>query len=746
VQMNNKSSANRLMCQPQSNSSVPMNSKYEQYAEVSLGIGIKKCFTYAVPQHLSRDVAVGKRVIVELRSRQRIGVVMRLNSYCSLPSVKEVISVVDSMPVLSRRMLKLIEWVASYYLAPLGTVVEAAIPHGLGEVKAQIREGGVERTSGKGRRPINIVSSLPAGLWADAEKEDFQLTQGQRDALSRIIAATDAKDTKPILLHGVTGSGKTEVFLRATEHVLKKGKRALILVPEISLTPALLSLFARRFGDKAGIFHSKLTPAQRRDQWERAYRGEVDVVIGVRSAVFAPLARLGLIVVDEEHEATYKQARAPHFNARDVAVVSGSIFRCPVVLCGATPSLETFYNSEINKYQYIFLSQRVDSRPLAVVSVIDMRQEASHLADGALEPAIASGDGRAAKSVCSSIVSREARDAVGKTLAAGEQSLLFMNRRGFSPFLICGKCGHVFRCDHCDITLTYHSDRSLIVCHLCGAKRPVPARCDACRSEEIRFIGFGTEKVQEEAARLFPDANILRMDSDAISTRRKYERALSSIMRGEVDIIVGTQIVAKGHNFPHLTLVVVVLADTILNLPDFRAAERTFQLLTQVSGRPGRFSRHGSRGANDVCHAKQGTVLLQTYSPQHYAIKAAAAQDYASFFEQEMKFRTRLGLPPLTRLASLLVSGKDYRRTSRAAECVGEVLRAGQSDNIHILGPAEAPIAKLKDRYRFQAFVRSYSSTRLRSFLLDRLKNLKRAKTGGSDIRLTVDIDPSSML
>ncbi len=735
--MNNGTETNGLMCKPQSNSSAQMNHPYKQFAEVSLGIGAEKCFTYAVPQHLSRDVAVGKRVIVELRTRQRIGVVIRLIPSCSLSSVKELISVVDSLPVLSRRMLKLIEWVASYYLAPLGTVVEAAVPHGLGEVKGQISTGGVERTSRRGRRPIDIISSLPADLWTDSDEatENLELTSEQRDALSRIIAAADAKDTKPILLHGVTGSGKTEVFLRATEHVLKKGKKALILVPEISLTPALLSLFARRFGDRAGIFHSKLTPAQRRDQWERAYRGEVDVMIGVRSAVFAPLARLGLIVVDEEHEATYKQERAPHFNARDVAVVSGSIFKCPVVLCGATPSLETFHNSVRGKYQYIFLSQRVDSRPLADVKVIDMRQEAQK---------------------SSSILADEASDAVGRTLAAGEQALLFMNRRGFSPFLICSKCGHVFRCDHCDITLTYHSARSSLVCHLCGTRRPVPTQCDACRSDQIKFIGFGTEKVQEEAARLFPDARILRMDSDAISTRRKYERALSAVTRGEVDIIVGTQIVAKGHNFPHLTLVVVVLADTILNLPDFRAAERTFQLLTQVSGRPGRFSRRSCKAANEVCHAKRGTVLLQTYSPEHYAIKAAAAQDYTSFFEQEMKFRTRLGLPPLTRLASLLVSGKDYKRTSRAAECVGEVLRAGQSDNIHILGPAEAPIAKLKDRYRFQAFVRSYSSTRLHSFLLERLKALKlvrhgvsggqRAKMGPSDIRVTVDVDPASML
>ncbi|MBN2209201.1 MAG: primosomal protein N' [Candidatus Coatesbacteria bacterium] len=700
------------------NSHIPMNRRHSQFADVSLGIGANKCFTYAVPQHLTEEVAVGKRVIVELRSRQRVGVVMRLVSHCSLSSVKEIISVVDSVPILSRRMLKLVEWVASYYVAPLGTVVDAAIPHGLGDLEAKGRCGEAGAVGRKGRRPLDILSSLPADLWVDAEMQDLELTDGQEDALSRIIAATDARDARPLLLHGVTGSGKTEVFLRATEYVLKKGKRALILVPEISLTPALLSLFGNRFGDRAGIFHSKLTPAQRRDQWERAYHGELDVIIGVRSAVFAPLRRLGLIVVDEEHEATYKQDSAPFFNARDVALVSGCLFKCPVVLCGATPSLGTFHNACREKYQYIFLSERVDSRPLANVSVIDMRPEASP---------------RSVKLWGPAILSSKARDAVGETLAAGEQVLLFVNRRGFSPFLTCGRCGHVFRCDHCDITLTYHSTRSSIICHLCGAIRPLPKLCDACRSDEIRFIGFGTEKVQEEAARLFPDANILRMDSDAISTRRKYERALSSITRGEVDVIVGTQIVAKGHNFPHLTLVVVVLADTILNLPDFRAAERTFQLLTQVSGRPGR-------------HGRQGTVLLQTYSPEHYAIKAAAAQDYASFYEQEMKFRTRLGLPPLTRLASVLVSGKDYKWTLRAAESVGDVLRAGRSDNIHVLGPAEAPIAKLKDRYRFQAFVRSYSSQRLHGFLLDRLKALEKVKIGPSDIRIAVNVDPSSML
>ncbi|HUT02336.1 MAG TPA: primosomal protein N' [bacterium] len=692
---------------------MPEAKKYSLYAEVALGVGVRKCFTYGVPKHLLKEAKIGKRAIVQLRSRERVGVIAHLTSHCYLKSVKEIISIIDQLPILSREMMRLLEWVASYYVAPLGTVVQAAMLHGLADVDAHADKAPKRQSRGT-RRPMDIVSSLPAGLWSGLDEGDeaIELSSEQRDALTRITAAIDAQDTRPILLHGVTGSGKTEVFLRAAEHVLKGGKRALILVPEISLTPALLALFARRFADKAGVFHSKLTPAQRRDQWELAYRGDVDVVIGVRSAIFAPLKRVGLIVVDEEHETTYKQDRAPFFNARDVAVMAGSIFKCSVVLCGATPSVGTFLNSSKGKYQYIFLSKRVDSRPMAEVSVIDMRKEA-------LEG--------------SAILTKTAQDAMGRALAAGEQVLLFINRRGFAPFLTCKRCGYVFRCEHCDITLTYHSATESIVCHLCGRRRPVPTRCDACHSEEIRFIGFGTEKVEEEAARLFPGANILRMDSDAITTRRMYERALASITRGEVDIIVGTQIVAKGHNFPHLTLAIVVLADTILNLPDFRAAERTFQLLTQVSGRPGR-------------HGKQGKVLLQTYSPNHYSIKAAAAQDYLTFFKQEIEFRRRLGLPPVTRLASLIISGRDFEKTRSTAERLGDVLRQGRAEDIHILGPAEAPIAKLKDRYRFQAFVRSYSSSRLHSFLASKLEETKQAKIKPSDVRIVVNVDPVSML
>ncbi|MBN1591825.1 MAG: primosomal protein N' [Candidatus Coatesbacteria bacterium] len=691
-----------------------MNQEYSLFADVSIGIGTKIAFTYAVPEHLVASVAPGKRVVVELRNRQRVGVVMRLSSKCSLPSVKEIASVIDSMPVLSSRMMKLIEWVAEYYLAPIGSVVEAAIPRGLDDIAPGYRDE-TQSKRRRGKPPINVAALASVSEFCTDGWEfdlELKLNEEQKAALARIIAAADAKDPKPILLHGVTGSGKTEVFLRAAEHVIRKGRRALVLVPEISLTPALLSLLAHRFGERAGVFHSKLTPAQRRDQWERAHSGEVDIVIGVRSAVFAPLSKLGLIVVDEEHETTYKQGGSPFYNARDVAVMSASIHACPVVLSGATPSLETFYNSSRGKYEHIFLSKRVDSRPMAEVSMLDLRQR---------------------QIVAPSVLTLEAREAISKTLAAGEQVLLFMNVRGFSSFLTCSKCGYVFRCDHCDITLTHHSARDSLVCHLCGNSRRVPRQCDSCHSEKIVSFGFGTERVEDEAARIFPDAKILRMDSDAISTRKKYESALTAITRGDVDIIVGTQITAKGHNFPHLTLAVVVLADIILNLPDFRAAERTFQLLTQVCGRPGR-------------HGKQGKVLLQTYSPEHCAIKAAAAQDYALFFEQEMKFRKKLGLPPLTRLASILITGRDQDKTMVAAELVGELLRSGLTEDISILGPAEAPIAKLKDRFRFQAFARSYNSKRLHAYLHHKLKEFEKAKLGSGGVRISVDIDPVSML
>ena len=687
---------------------------YPQYAEVSLGIAAKRLFTYGVPEEFLGRVRKGVRVLVQLRTRQRVGVVVRLRTKTSIRPVKPVLAVLDSIPVLSRKMLKLLEWVASYYVAPLGAVIEAAIPSGLA---GQAEHKGGQASQGKRRSrpgPFDLLSTFPSDLGQEgsAPEGSLELMREQREALSMILSAVDAHQTKPILLRGVTGSGKTEVYLRATEYVLSRRRSALILVPEISLTPALLALFIRRFGRRAGILHSRLTRAQRAAQWQRARNGDAKVIIGVRSAVFAPLRRLGLIVVDEEHEGTYKQEKQPFYNARDVAVVRASIERCPVVLCGATPSLETFYNASRGKYQSFFMSQRVDNRPLAKVDVVDMRQQS--LQD---QP----------------IFSEQARQALKEALDDGQQALLFVNRRGFSPFLTCLRCGYIFRCDHCDTTLVYHRVGNALVCHLCGASRQRPSVCDLCHSEELGLIGFGTQRVQEEAARLFPNARILRMDSDAISTRRKYERALSAIYKNEVDLIVGTQIVAKGHNFPHLALAIVMLADTILNLPDFRAAERTFQLLTQVCGRPGR-------------HGRPGRVILQTYSADHYAIKAAASQDYELFYEEEIGFRRRLALPPVTRMAAVLVSAKQWNRAKEAARLCGEILRDRLPDNIFVLGPAEAPIAKLRDRYRFQALVRSYSSARLHSFLSRKFEEFKKAQIDKKGVRITLDVDPASLL
>jgi primosomal protein N' (replication factor Y) len=507
-----------------------------------------------------------------------------------------------------------------------------------------------------------------------------ELTADQAEAAGAIGEAVSAGRHESFLLYGVTASGKTEVFLREIERVLGAGRQAIVLMPEISLTAQALGIYRGRFGDRVAILHSALSPGERWDEWQRIRAGEAGVIIGARSALFAPAPALGLIVVDEEHESSYKQEQAPRYHAREVALKRGEMNCCPVVLASATPSLESFYQAEAGHHRLLRLSTRVEQRPLPQVHVVDMRGRTSRPA----------------------IFSSPLRQAIAARLQAGEQMILFLNRRGYATFVLCPACGEAVRCPDCGVALTFHQDQRQVRCHHCGLARAAPDVCGRCGSLQIRFSGFGTERVEKELARLFPRARSGRLDRDSVARKDAHVRIVGSFRAAETDVLVGTQMVAKGFDFPGVTLVGVISADTSLNLPDFRAAERTFQLLTQVSGRSGRGE-------------KAGEVVVQTYQPDHYSVQAAAAQDYDAFYRREIEIRRELSYPPFSQLVNLTVTSPDAAEAARRAEALagelreragGKLLPNGEGGAASVLGPAPAPIARLRGRYRWHVLVK----------------------------------------
>jgi primosomal protein N' (replication factor Y) len=514
------------------------------------------------------------------------------------------------------------------------------------------------------------------------------------------------------LLHGVTGSGKTEVYLRAVAEALARGRSALLLVPEIALTLRVGRLCRATFGDAVAVLHSALPEAERARQWWRVRRGDARVVVGTRSAVFAPLESLGLIIVDEEHEAAYKQEETPRYHGRDTAVMRGKLEGAVVLLGSATPALESYQHARSGKYRLLRMATRVENRPLAAVEVVDMRQEfqRTHRADPLSEPL---------------------RRAIQEQLEAGTQALLLLNRRGYARFLLCRSCGAAVQCRNCSIALTYHKQRDRLLCHYCGWAERVVRRCPKCGSDYIYFVGEGAEQIEERLRTLFPRARIARLDRDTVRSRRAYQRVLGAFAAGETDILVGTQMLAKGHDFQRVTLVGVISADIALGLPDFRAAERTFQLLTQVAGRAGRGQL-------------PGRVLVQTYYPEHYAIQFAARQDYEGYFEKESHFRRLLHYPPFTALANVVVRDRSLEQALRYARLLSEFFRAQSAPELKVLGPATAPLARLRREYRYQFLLKSSRRTRLGAVLTAALAFCAQRQIPESAV--LVDVDPQSLL
>ncbi|OPY57198.1 MAG: Primosomal protein N' [Pelotomaculum sp. PtaU1.Bin035] len=741
------------------------------YAEVIVDLNARRTdrvFHYAVPPELWDKVDVGARVLVPFGGRRLAGYVVGFGYPGGAVNIKEIAGVLDAWQVFTPELLALARWMAESYLCSTaealqrilsprlqvkGTRVVKHLRTTLSEAELEIfissldrapKQAAVLRTAvkcpGLTRKELadaaevspSVVDSLvekgilavsaeevlcrpgrPAGSFAKIETLD--LNAGQKDALEKVAGAIRQRSFGVFLLHGVTGSGKTEVYLRAIAAVLETSRQALALVPEISLTPQMVDLFRERFGGQVAVLHSALSGMERYGEWRRVKEGAAPVVLGTRSAVFAPMPSPGLFVIDEEHESSYKQDGHLRYHAREIALKRAQLAGAVVLLGSATPSLESqFRASAGGPYQLVTLNERIDGRSLPPVRVVDMRREQKEGHRG--------------------IFSRVLIAAVSRRLEEREQTLLFLNRRGFASFVICRECGMVFKCPRCDISLTYHQDGRLR-CHYCNYTVGLPDRCPGCGSYHIGQFGAGTQKVEEEARRFFPGARILRMDSDSTARKGSHAQIVNAFRDRRADILIGTQMIAKGLDFPGVTLVGVINADTTLHMPDFRAAERTFQLLTQVAGRSGRGSLPGE-------------ALIQTYCPEHYSITAAAAHDCNKFYQNEMPVRRSLGYPPFGHLARLLLTHEDEETVKKGAALVKELLNnllPGEKKSVSILGPAPAPLGKIKDRFRWQLVLKAYNRNLLRDIIKEGLSVLEKNHSSFKPA-INVDINPQGML
>jgi primosomal protein N' (replication factor Y) len=621
------------------------------------------------------------------------------------PKFEKVVQFIggESVEPLSRKKAEILQWVeerGEVFYSELTKMFKSP-----SKAIQSLESSGLIATSN--REVIRDLSARPE-LKAYPKPE---LTSHQEAVLNEILRGIHSKRFSPFLIHGVTGSGKTEVYLRAIEEVMNQGREAIVLVPEISLTPQLLSRFKDRFGENLSLLHSGLGRGERYDQWRRIWKGEVKIALGARSAIFAPFRNLGIIVVDEEHDPSYKQEEKLKYHARDLAVVRAKQDEVTLLLGSATPSLESFHNAERGKFHLLSLPERIEGKPLPRVEVVDMKREGG-------------------------LLSERVRAALQKNIEDKRQSLLFLNRRGFANFILCPDCGLTFKCPNCSVTLTYHlRDRSLR-CHYCDYRIPAPGDCPQCRGHRLRGVGIGTERLEQEINLIFPEARVSRMDRDTTSRRRAHQQILKGLESGSIDILVGTQMIVKGHDFPNVTFVGVVSADTALHFPDFRSSERTFQLLTQVAGRAGRGEVFGE-------------VVIQTYNPDHYTILKAKDHDFIGFYQEESQFRKALDYPPFSRLINFRLTGNSEKRTKAAAEEVGKIgkslLKTRYRKGIEILGPSAAPFAKMKGKFRWQMLAKGKSSQLLHQFAQE-LALLAEDYTKGKGVNLDIDVDPIFIL
>jgi primosomal protein N' (replication factor Y) len=744
-------------------------------ARVSLEIALRKEFDYLIPSGLAGQVDVGSRVQVPFGPRKVLGCVTALAEESAHAKLKPIIKVIGTQTLVTPKVLKLARWIGDYYCCAPEIALKSVLP----EVVRKEQSGWRERLFVRALPSTGELPKLPKrqrDIWNIIEErremplqellelaettastvrrledrglveissqiserdpyarehilptQPLPLNPAQSQALEKVKSAIDKQSapqnshsasSNTFLLHGVTGSGKTEVYLQAISHALEQGKGAIVLVPEISLTPQTVERFKARFSSGklqtlVAVLHSHLSAGERHDEWHKIRQGRARIVIGARSAIFAPVDPLGLIIVDEEHEHTYKQEEAPRYHARDVAIMRGQMESAPIVLGSATPSLESYFNCRSGKYTLLELPERVDDQKLPQVRVVDMRQAA-----------------RQEKGT--PIFSPQLKEAITQRLERGEQTILFLNRRGYSTSLQCPKCGYVCGCPNCSISLTYHRLEQKLACHICGHSEKVPFLCpnENCKNPAIRFAGTGTQKVEDTLGKLFPNARVQRMDADTMKRKDDYRKTLGDFRAGKIDILVGTQMIAKGLHFPNVTLVGIIFADLALHQPDFRAGERTFQLLTQVAGRAGR---------GDI----EGEVVVQAFTPFHPAIQFARRHDFIGFYDQEMDFRGQLKYPPFSRMALLTLKGRNEDKVKFSAEHLKRELESKVSAtkpplDFVMSGPAPAPLLRAETFYRYQIMLR----TQRMSTLSRELANIIQKLALPEDVTLAVDIDP----
>jgi primosomal protein N' (replication factor Y) len=809
------------------------------YIEVAVALPVFNTFTYEVPERLRPSALVGKRVLVPFKNRQVTGYILERLATTDQAGMKQVLQILDDIPMFPPPMIPFFTWISNYYQYPLGEVIKGALPgglnitqvetvsitekgrsmlsdpsleprdravlerlderghlrvralceacnmelppaalHSLGRAGWVIRERKLKpgRVCPKQERYVKAVDEMPSVASLSAARRNIldiiqdraevslgvlraqvpsagrlvkkmvedgflrvlercvyrdpfgepitpepsgpDLTRDQTSVVGTLLNAL-GKGFQTYLLDGITGSGKTEVYMRIVATALERNQEALILVPEIALISQMERLFRARFGECIALLHSGLSQGERFDQWMRILRKEAKVAIGARSAIFAPFENLGLIVVDEEHDDSYKQESRLRYHARDLAVVRAKLQSAVALLGSATPSIGSYYNAHTGKFRGLILSKRIEDRLLPEVTIVDLRET--------------QGKRRGRP-----FLTKELEDAIAETLHRGEQTLLFLNRRGFANYPTCVHCGTPVRCKNCDITMTLHQEANAFKCHYCGYTRPRAAGCDSCGSSKIKLLGLGTERVEAKIQEIFPQARVARMDRDTTAPKGALVKILKDLRTGAIDILVGTQMVAKGHDYPNITLVGIICADLSLSFPDFRAGERTFQLLAQVAGRAGR-------------GRQPGRVILQTYNPDHFCILTARDQDYKAFYDHEIRFRRTLTYPPFSRLIHILIAGKDKEQTALCARTLGEICQTLQSQNrsyregVERLGPVAAPLARLQKQYRWHILLKGVKPKPLHGLTRALMNRVGRtAQKGG--VKVVVDVDPVDML
>ncbi len=734
-------------------------------ARVVVDLSLDREFDYLVPGELSDALQVGSRVEVPFGRRTVSGYVVSFVESSSFPNLKPIKAMIGKKPLVEENILNLARWIADYYVAPVELAVRTVLPSAVRQTSARFKEVNIvslteqasdlEQVAALRRKAAvqgKVMDALAAGpvplpeltaklgavsaavralerkgfvtvdsrvlrRRADAGHEvlptqPLELMPEQAAALELIRQSVDTGDPRVVLLFGVTGSGKTEVYLQAIDRVLKRGQGCIVLVPEISLTPQTVDRFRSRFGDTVAVLHSELSSGERHDEWHRVHEGSARIAIGPRSAVFAPMKNLGLIVVDEEHEHSYKQEEAPRYHARDVAVMRGHREGCAVVLGSATPSLESHSNAQRGKYALARMPHRVDHRQMPVMRIVDMRQEME-------------------KERRLNVLSSDLYEAIRARLDRTEQTILFLNRRGFATSLVCPSCGAVARCENCSVSMTYHKPTHRLLCHICGAGQPVPDCCPNpdCRDPAFKYSGIGTQRVEDVLHKTFPKARIERMDSDTMTKKDSYRKVLNAFRGGQIDILLGTQMIAKGLDFPSVTLVGVIAADLSLHMPDFRAGERTFQLLTQVAGRAGR---------GDLV----GEVIVQTFTPFHPAIQAARTLDYDGFLDQELEYRRELGYPPYGHLVCITLRGAQEELVKLTGTTFAKRLQEKLDPSVRLGGPTPAPLAKAHGEFRYQLILRAPQTKQITAPLKDVLRDFKWPDA----VAWSVDVDASSLM